>query len=90
MQSYLPVAGALPETTGAFARLYPYSPDPAVHTELFHEILAEEIRNPWDGQPGQVEEQQNFARETYDWPVLVAEWRKFISMALNSSARSAV
>ena len=85
-----PSLGALPETTGKFARLYPYPHDGAVHAEAFRAILAEEIRNPWDGHPELAEEQQNFARETYDWRVRIAEWRKFIGMALESSARSAV
>ena len=85
-----PSLGALPETTGTFARLYPYPTDPAAHADLFRDILAEEIRNPWEGHPERAEEQQNFARETYDWAARVAEWRKFIRMALEPARRTAV
>ena len=48
---------------------------------MFAEVLAEEIRNPWGGNLELAEEQQNYARETYDWSVRVAQWKAFIDLA---------
>jgi tetratricopeptide (TPR) repeat protein len=79
-----PSHGALPETTGQFARLYPFQPDLAEHAKLFADLLAEEIRNPWGGNRELAEQQQNYTRETYDWSVRVAEWQAFINMACKS------
>ena len=73
-----PSLGALPETTGQFARLYPFPSDPADHAKLFAEILADEIRNPWGGNFELSEQEQNYARGTYDWSVRIAEWQAFI------------
>ena len=73
-----PSLGALPETTGRFARLYPFPPDPVEHAKLFAEILADEIRNPWGGDFELSEQEQNYARRTYDWSVRTAEWQAFI------------
>ena len=41
-----PSLGALPETTGQFARLYPFPSDPADHAKLFAEILADKFVTP--------------------------------------------
>jgi glycosyltransferase involved in cell wall biosynthesis len=75
-----PSLGALPETTGKFARLYPFLSDPADHAKSFAKVLTEEIRNPWDGNLELAEEQQNYTRETYAWSVRVAEWKAFIDL----------
>ena len=82
-----PSLGALPETTGQFARLYPFPSDPVDHAKLFAEILADEIRNPWGGNVELAEQQQNYARRTYDWSVRIAEWQAFIKGIASVSSR---
>ena len=76
-----PSLGALPETTGQFARLYSFQSDPAAHADLFAEVLDSEIRDPWRGSPGLADQQQTYARTMYDWPVRIAEWQPFIDLA---------
>ena len=41
--------GALPETTGGYARIYPSIPDHQEHVAQFAESLAAEIAMPWSG-----------------------------------------
>jgi glycosyltransferase involved in cell wall biosynthesis len=79
-----PSFGALPETTGRFARLYRFLSDPADHAKLFAQVLAEEILDPWCGNPELSGQQQNYVRQTYDWSVRVAEWEAFIDLAVSS------
>ena len=79
-----PSFGALPETTGKFARLYPFLSDPADHAKLFAQVLAEEILHPWGGKPELSGQQQNYVRGKYDWSVRVAEWEAFIDLAVGS------
>ena len=75
-----PAYGALPQTAGKFARLYPFLSDSAEHAKLFAQILAEEIRNPWGGNCALAEEQQDYTRSTYDWSVRIPEWQAVIDM----------
>jgi FkbM family methyltransferase len=76
-----PTLGALPETTGRFARVYPFPADPTEHARRFADILAEEIRNPWGGNATLSAEQQDYARGAFDWSVRVTEWKDFIGRA---------
>ncbi len=73
-----PSHGALPETTAGFARLYPFVADPAEHARVFAAILAEEIADPWRGEPVRAAAQQAHCRLTYDWTARVPEWQRLI------------
>lgn len=73
-----PTFGALPETTGGFARTYAYSSDFERHVQLFGEALVSELRAPWHGQPGLSARQQQYVREKYNWDQRAEEWRQFI------------
>jgi glycosyltransferase involved in cell wall biosynthesis len=73
-----PSFGALAETTGRLARLYQSPADPAEHGKFFGDILIDEFRNPWGGNLDLAIEQRIFARENYDWPVRIREWRELI------------
>ena len=77
-----PALGALPETVGAFGRIYPFTEDPQEHARRFAEVLADEIRNPWSGDPFLSGRQQDAVRRTYDWSVRKAEWQTFIDALL--------
>ena len=73
-----PSLGALPETTGGFAHLYPFTPDASEHARRFAEALGAELTKPWGGRAVLAEEQQDASRRTYDWSVRVAEWQAFL------------
>jgi FkbM family methyltransferase len=73
-----PSHGALPETVGRFGRLYPFVADVDAHAARFAEVLAEEIANPWGGDPSLALEQQRFVRREYDWSGCVPAWREFV------------
>src|SRR4051812_6344675 len=91
-----PDLGALPEAVGKFGRIYPFEADPQRHAEIFADLLGKEIANPWGGETSLITAQQTFSRQTYDWPVRVAEWRRFLEdtgerrKALRSSAGLAI
>ncbi|WP_063928396.1 FkbM family methyltransferase [Methylobacterium aquaticum] len=73
-----PSHGALPETTAGFARLYPHVADPAAHARAFASVLAEELADPWQGDPERAVAQQEHCRQAYDWHVRVPEWQSLI------------
>jgi glycosyltransferase involved in cell wall biosynthesis len=76
-----PSFGALPETTGGYARIYPFNPDPQEHGITFCENLAAELASPWAGDPGLSLEQQSHCASVYNWPRRLAEWRQVIEWA---------
>ncbi len=84
-----PTLGALPETTGRFARLYPFPSDPTDHARRFADILAEEIQNPWERNVALSAEQQDHARAAFNWSVRVTEWQDFIRRAVGEPPASA-
>jgi len=87
-----PSVGALPETTGGFARIYPSNADAHEHAVTFSEVLASELALPWAGEPDLSSRQQDYCAAVYDWPRRSAEWQHLIQWACDqenseSSAR---
>jgi FkbM family methyltransferase len=74
----VPAHGALPETTGGFARLYRWTADREEHADLFAEALAAELAAPWGGQQDLATAQQTYCATTNGWPGRIAEWRRLI------------
>jgi glycosyltransferase involved in cell wall biosynthesis/tetratricopeptide (TPR) repeat protein len=74
-----PALGALPETTNGFARIYPWISDQSAHAGAFADILAEEMSNPWGGQPELSLAQQRYCAEMYEWDLRIDEWRRLIN-----------
>ncbi|MER8460326.1 glycosyltransferase [Mesorhizobium sp. M1300] len=77
-----PNYGALPETVDGFGRTYCFSADPNAHSHRFADVLSDEIRAPWQGNPDLSSEQQDYMRSQYNWPVRVEEWRIFLESLL--------
>ena len=63
----IPSLGALPETTGGYARIYPHEVDANRHAEVFANVLAYEMSNPWAGATDLSMAQQQYCAETFDW-----------------------
>jgi glycosyltransferase involved in cell wall biosynthesis len=74
----VPSLGALPETTCGYARVYPWNPDAHLHTRTFSDILADEIANPWIGEPDLSLAQQRHCPAVYDWRHRLSQWRRLI------------
>ena len=75
----VPSHGVLPETTGGYARVYPWSPDKAVHARTFAEALSQEFAAPWDGRPGEALDQQNHCATIFAWERRLGEWRQLVA-----------
>ena len=75
----VPSLGALPETTGGYARVYPNELDANRHAEVFANVLAYEISNPWAGATDLSMAQQRYCAETFDWDHRAREWRQLIA-----------
>jgi glycosyltransferase involved in cell wall biosynthesis len=84
----LPSLGALPETTGGYARVYPWNPDDADHAVAFSEILAAELATPWGCDPELSLRQLAHCAAVYDWPRRLAEWRQLIRRLCAQASRS--
>jgi glycosyltransferase involved in cell wall biosynthesis len=84
-----PSLGALPETTGGYARIYAANPDEDAHVTIFSENLASELANPWAGSPELSFLQQHHCTATYDWPRRLHEWRELIRSVGNHADRRA-
>jgi glycosyl transferase family 1 len=80
----VPSFGALPETTGGYARIYPSNPDPVAHAAAFAEVVASEFGSPWAGDVSLALAQQHHCAAVYDWPRRLGEWRHLIGF-LNQS-----
>jgi glycosyltransferase involved in cell wall biosynthesis len=76
----VPSLGALPETTGGYARIYPHELDANRHAEVFANVLAYEISNPWAGATDLSMAQQRYCAKTFDWDHRAAEWRQLIAV----------
>jgi glycosyltransferase involved in cell wall biosynthesis len=74
----VPALGALPETTCGFAHIYPWSADPAEHTNLFAAAMAEEVASPWGRAPEMALTQQTHCALFFDWQERVREWVRLI------------
>lgn len=74
----VPSLGALPETTGGYARVYPSNPEPRDHAAVFAENLAAELAAPWAGKPELSLSQQAHCAAVYDWPRRQGEWLHLI------------
>ena len=84
----VPSLGALPETTGGYARIYPYNPNAEQHVATFSENLAAEMAMPWAGEPELSLSQQAHCRAVYDWPRRLREWRQLIRRLADQTNRS--
>ncbi len=84
----VPSFGALPETTGGYARIYPWNPDQAAHALAFAEIMASELESPWAGDESLALAQQQHCAAVYDWPRRLEEWRQLIDTACSLAART--
>ena len=80
-----PSLGALPETVGPYARLYPFQPNRQVHASLFASILEDELVKPWEGNLELADAQQNWAHDRYDWIARVGEWQALISQTAGAA-----
>ena len=74
----VPSLGALPETTGGYARIYPWNPNEDEHAATFSEVLADEMAAPWAGDPELSMRQQAYCADVFDWPRCLGEWRRLI------------
>ena len=83
----VPSLGALPETTGGYARVYSPDPDDARHAADFAEVLANEIARPWAGEPELSLEQQRHCAAVYDWRRRTEEWRRLIDSVADRAGR---
>jgi tetratricopeptide (TPR) repeat protein len=84
----IPSLGALPETTGGYARIYPWNPDAEKHAAIFAENLATEMAAPWAGEPELSLRQQGHCAIVYDWPRRLREWRQLIRWTCDQTSRS--
>ena len=74
----VPSLGALPETTGGYARVYPSNPDAEEHAAVFSDNLAAELATPWAGSSELSLVQQGHCAGVYDWARRLDEWRQLI------------
>ena len=83
----IPSLGALPETSGGYARVYPSNPNAEDHVTTFSENLMAELEKPWAGTPNQSLDQQAHCAAVYDWPRRLREWRQLIQSTCSQSNR---
>ena len=60
-------------------RAYPNEFDANRHAEVFANVLAYEISNPWAGAKDLSMAQQRYCAETFDWDHRAQEWRQLIA-----------
>jgi hypothetical protein len=70
--------GALPETTGGYARIYPSNPNAEEHAKAFSENLAAELETAWAGEPELSLAQQSHCATVCNWVRRLSEWRELI------------
>jgi glycosyltransferase involved in cell wall biosynthesis len=84
----VPSLGALPETTGGYARIYPSNPNAEDHARVFLENLMAEMATPWGGEPELSLNEQAHCAVVYDWPRRLREWRQLIQLTCDQTNRS--
>ncbi len=84
----VPSLGALPETTGGYARVYPWNPDAHEQAATFSEILADEMTTPWAGSPELSLTQQSHCAAVYSWPRRLREWQLLIRSVCDPTSRA--
>ena len=75
----VPAFGALPETTGGYARLYTASVEHGRHVATFAEALGEELASPWRGRPDNALAQQTHCATVFAWSRCLEEWLELIA-----------
>ena len=84
----VPSLGALPETTGGYARIYPFNPNVEEHVATFAENVAAELATPWAGEPELSLSQQAHCAVVYDWQRRLREWRQLIRLTCDQTNSS--
>ncbi len=84
----VPSLGALPETTGGYARIYPSNPNAEDHARVFSENLMAEMATPWGGEPELSLNEQAHCAVVYDWPRRLREWRQLIQLTCDQTNSS--
>ena len=70
-----PNYGALPETTGGLATIYPWSEDTNYHANQFANVLKVVIDNYWhEGLQGKLRFTKTYADNLYNWDTRIEEW----------------
>jgi len=70
--------GALPETTGGYARIYPSVADHQLHGAQLAESLAAEFAMPWIGHSELSLIEKAHCAAVYSWSIRIAEWKELI------------
>ena len=81
----IPSLGALPETTGGYARTYPSNPNDEEHVATFSENFATELSDPVGRQSGPIAESTSHCAAVYNWPQRLREWRQLIQWICNQT-----
>jgi len=84
----IPSLGALAETTGGYARIYPSNPNAEEHAATFSENFAAEMATPWAGEPELSISQQAHCAAVYGWPGRLHEWRQLIRWTCGQTSQS--
>lgn len=84
----VPSLGALPETAGDYARVYPSDPDPVSHARVFAGVLEDELARPWGGRAHLSDRQQAHCAEFYDWRRRLEQWRHLVRSISRDGAAS--
>jgi glycosyltransferase involved in cell wall biosynthesis len=80
--------GALPETTEGWSRMYPYLMDKNKHSEVFANILGEEINKLKSGESAaHLELQKQVYAPRWSWNERIKEWTNFLdTLTLNEQS----
>ena len=74
-----PNYGALPETTGGLATVYPWSEDNNYHANQFANVLKVVIDNFWhEGLQGKLKFTKTYADNLYNWDTRIEEWNALL------------
>ena len=82
----VPAYGALPETSGGYARLYAAPKDHRAHVAAFVETLAGELAVPWRGRTDVAVAQQAHCATVFSWSRCLDDWRDLIKRLVGSPA----
>jgi glycosyltransferase involved in cell wall biosynthesis len=71
--------GAIPETTGHFATMYPYRENDNDHANAFAQVLHNQIHNIFsDDEKIKLNIQRNWANSFYNWDTRTMEWTSLL------------